>query len=244
MMSAGVIIWFLLLAVHVVVNHGKGMFVDHTTGYEFPSAIPEYPVRLDFDSGRPVSRGRFELLGGLNASVVRDRVPFDEFRKLLQCAPFEPSLFERFEVLKLVPYTKESLKIMCVRLENRCEPWSQCHEKLSIYENGKGESRLESDFLTSPSQGRLLRIFNNTLYVDFPWKIERFVRASRNIVDPINLILRMTSIPDAVWFHAEEFLMDKFTSVLPSFAYSAAVKSGEVWFPSRMFVTATLISCV
>jgi len=210
-----------------VSNIGGEIFVDHTTGYPLPLSIPEYAVRRDTVSGEVVSRGRFELFGGLGLYADRDHVSFDEFKEKLQCAPFEPGIFERMTILKLVPYTQESLKVMCVHLENRCEPWSTCQQQLPSYERGEGESVLESDFLTSPSQGRLLRILNNKLYLDFPWRIERFKRASANIVNPINYILNVTLLPDAVWFHAEEFVMDKLTSVLPCFSYSAATKSGE-----------------
>lgn len=225
------IILFLLFGIHIVFNQGRKVYIDKTTGNELPSKILEFSVRLDTISGKPVSRGRFELLGGLKLDAARKPVPLNEFKEKLQCAPFEPALFERLLVLKLIPYTKQSLKTMCVHLENRCEPWSICQDQLPEYEAGKGECRLDSDFLSSPSQGKLLRILNNRLYLDFPWKIERFTRVSKNIVDPINHILNMTLLQDAVWFHAEEYIMDKHTSVLPSFAFSASVKSGTMPWP-------------
>jgi len=83
----------------------------------------------------------------------------------------------------------------------------------------------------------MLRIVNNTLYLDFPWKIDRFleegkVLVHRNMWEPISSILKMTSIPDAVWLHAEERTgFFGYEVPLPLFTSSPSFKSGDMAWP-------------
>lgn len=210
-------------------SNTKKKYINSMTGEEFPTYVPLIGKREH--DGEIVTRGRFELLGGLTSNKNRNRVSLNEFKRILQCAPSQPVLHERMQFLKLLPLTKKNVELMSVYFEdnNDCHSWKDCAEVISKYKNGEGPNRLGGSILTSPSQSRMLRIKNNKLYVDFPWKLERFKDAPPNAVtvtNPVKLILEMTTLPDALWLHAEEYSLLDFHVPFPTFSSSPSYKPG------------------
>ena len=215
-------------------SNSKISFIAHSDD-EFPISIPHYPVRHDKDKRQAVSRGRFELLGGYEGIDGIDpnytKTDLAQFRSTLQCAPIEPSLMEKIGFYKLIPYTYESLKVMCAYIEsNGCSPWHVCHDKVKEYDQGRGVSNdLHSAF--HYDDARLIRISKGKLYLDYPWKIERFRKADKLLHLHerycINLLLKMVHLPDAVWFHSEEVLGYPYHVPLPSFSNSPSYKTSK-----------------
>ena len=227
------LIWFYLSYVISLLLHHVAGSIDLSTGYLFPIRIPSFHVRRDGTSHEPVVRGRFELLGGLLPNSTRSLINMEEFKRALQCAPNEPALHERFSFIKMAPFTKKSVKLLCVWAEEMCSPWKRCEELLTErYEKGEGNSELQQSLKFNG--GRLLRIHGGKLYLDYPWKLDRFLNVQgkamvhRNIWEPIVHLLNMLRLDDAVWFHAEERLgFYQYNFPMPAFSSSPSFKSGE-----------------
>ena len=98
----------------------------------YPTSIPYYPVRKSTGTNHEyVSRGRFEFIDGFTSNNQNDNdndnielitentkkknlipISLAEFKNILQCAPNEPDLHEKLSFWKLIPFTRNSLKIM------------------------------------------------------------------------------------------------------------------------------------
>lgn len=235
-----------LLILHVLIHSisAHTVYMDPTTGYLFPKSIEKFRVRrINSSSHETVTTGRFELLGGFPSPLTTAKttiakpsnvLSLDEFKKVLQCAPHEPSLYERVAFMKMVPYTRKSVKLLAAWCEDQC-PWERCEQLLPKLERGEGSNELVQ--CMKYNRGRLLRITNNTLFLDFPWKLDRFLEDGRvmvhkNIWEPIARILAMTRISDAVWLHGEERMgFFKLDFPLPLFTSSPSFKTGDMAWP-------------
>ena len=142
----------------------------------FPKSIPVYAHRRDVNTGELVSRGRLIQLNGLSPLPDGERVSLQELRTILQCSPDEPDLVgDRGSVLlatRMVPPTRETIRLMATWVESRCDVWAKCNEELKRFDSG--ETREwgvggKKGAMDSPFQVRLLRVLQGKLYIDWPF---------------------------------------------------------------------------
>lgn len=151
--------------------------LDHHLLY--PNYVPLVPVRHDSHSGEFVSRGRLELLGGLDPLHEDDRVSLDEFRRILQCAPSEPGLDgNRGSVgfIKMRPVKRVTIELMATWAETACDNWPTCNQELTKFRNkeeGRGQGKLMR-LCDTPFHIKLLRVTNGSLFLDWPFDSSRF----------------------------------------------------------------------
>ena len=92
------------------------LFIVTVTAFEplydakgYPIHIPAFRVRRDMYSGSTVSRGKIQLLADFRKKIELEKrftkIPLQEFRKRLQCAPHQP-VFEQ-KITHLLPPTYE-----------------------------------------------------------------------------------------------------------------------------------------
>ena len=187
-------IWFLLVMAMPFINSIDDYLFD------YPTKIDVEPIRMH--NNEPVSSGRlklllkhgnehfppmFEELNNWNGEVhPLNKANYSTFKDILQCAKAEP-LHENFHLLKLVPLTQYNLEIFCAWIETNCKVGSvdsdSCAEirsqilgnsyKLNNFENKMGywDNRQVNGFQTPT----MLRIYNGTLYYDWPWLSKRLL---------------------------------------------------------------------
>ena len=138
----------------------------------YPRTIPVVEIRKDLKTDKPVSRGRFKLLG-------KKRHTLRQYRELMQCAPSEPEIFGKGGALSLaqyMPLTADSVKLACAWLESECKMWSGCGAMVGKFEAGQyPKEHNDKKFLFGEPfvYTRLFRVMNGSLYYDWPWGIER-----------------------------------------------------------------------
>ena len=203
----------------------------------YPTDVEIFPMRVDVNSKLPVERGRFELVGGYPLKPSNNsskRLSITDLKMKLQCAPVEEDMYAKLQFLKLIPYTKKSLTIMSAFLETNCEPWWRCHDNMKEFMNGKYRNGL-SNHISSPGQGRIIRIHQNKLYIDFPWGLERF-GTKQNPMIPyntrslFNALLSIVQVKDSVFLMNEEYTYLPMELPLPSFSCSPSDVSGIIEF--------------
>lgn len=62
------------------------------------------------------------------------KVTLLEFKKLLQCAPQEPTMDQNsgiMALMKLVPLSRKGLEVTCAWLESSCSDWKQCNQLIN-----------------------------------------------------------------------------------------------------------------
>ena len=109
-------------------------------GSEYPDVVPEYKVRLDKASDEEVTAGRIHIMSSLASGKKEETYSFEEFKRILQCAPDEPGLNGRrgtIDLLKLVPPTADTVELMCAWAETNCSPWSECKKRVKQDESRK-----------------------------------------------------------------------------------------------------------
>jgi hypothetical protein len=133
----------------------------------FPKSIPHYPVRIDKHTNKEVERGRFELLKRDPSGMFDDasrKVNLTEFKRVLQCAPKEPSINGNrgiIDMLKMIPPTSAIIDTVAVYADTGCE-WRECQTtKLREY---KKDGVVTGKCKEARKEKNLLRVINGKLY--------------------------------------------------------------------------------
>jgi hypothetical protein len=132
----------------------------------YPRFIPHYPVRLDKYTNKEVERGRFEILNRDPTDFPSDsshRVNLTEFKRILQCAPKEPSINGNrgtIDMLKIIPPTRAIIESIAMFCDTGCE-WRECNTvRLPSYKvNGK----LTGECKEPRKEKNLIRVINGEL---------------------------------------------------------------------------------
>jgi len=182
-----------------------------------------------------------------------ERVSLQELRTILQCSPDEPDLVgDRGSVLlatKMVPPTRETIRLMATWVESRCDVWAKCNDELKRFDSG--ETREwgvggKKGAMDSPFQVRLLRVLQGKLYIDWPFNHkQRFGKLAatdspnsdyldRNKYNLLQLVLgklKRDAVPDSAFFFGEEVAFMPFN--FPFFAFSASptMKNADMPWP-------------
>ena len=206
--------------------------------YGYPLHIPSFRLRKDAYSGEQVSRGRISLLVGLlmhsppkSYDAFKRKVTFEEFNKLLQCAPVHPILHNKLSSLHQI--TKQSIQLVAAFIESECRPWSVCRNDIvPKYLQGKypptlGNRNTQRDNYWQGA--RMYRVMNGTLFLDWPWGRERFSWASNPHLTPFFYVLSLISnIKNSVFLMAEETSALPWDISFPSFGCSPRIDSGDM----------------
>ena len=151
----------------------------------YPLSIPVVHIRRD-SSGRPVERGRLELIGGVSEFMNSNKgnwlnhgdwklwsnknaISLKKFRDVLQCASFEPDLDGKRGILsfmRLVKISRRTVELACAWAEHRCWPWVKCKRVAEGYKNG---TRKFHYLIGDNPHIRLMRVMKGKLYLDWPW---------------------------------------------------------------------------
>eukprot|EP01038_Epipyxis_sp_PR26KG_P008455 gene8455-11433_t len=200
---------------------------------EFPTKIDHYPIRIDHYSDQHVTRGHIEKLGGdiddLFDENTQKKFSRSEFKRIMQCAPFEPGLDGKrgsLTLLKLVPPSKLSIELIATSIEKRCEPWRECHELLDEARKGKRKFDLKT-------QNKLIRIMNNKLYYDWPFPYKnRFSNAYFSMLKIVfPLLHKIYDLMDCAFLTTSERSYLKWNVPFPSFVNSPAIHYGDMPWP-------------
>ena len=215
----------------------------------FPRHIPEYIIRKDVYTRQRVSSGRLKLIS------LAEPLSVLQLRRALQCIPKRRYIKNErglYEMMSLITQSQQVVERVCAWLEPfhhpeiECDsrtderiaiPWTQCQLLADEYKRGKYSSDLR-DKLTSPYQARLVRVFNQSLFLDFPWGVERFPRI-RSHENHWKLFLRVLkqlkpdSIGDSVFIIGEEFPMTLSTQYIPFpiFSNCASIDNHDLSLP-------------
>lgn len=170
----------------------------------YPKSIIAYELREDTITGLPVSRGREATLEGDR------RYNLSEYRQVLQCSASQPDLHGAGGALALarfIPLTADTIKLTAAFMESDCELWNGCRAKVVDYMLGKYSTHIGNiRALGCHSNTKMFRVMNGSLYVDWPWGMERFPmpmigQADYNYKIPILDVMRkVVDIPDSVFF--------------------------------------------
>lgn len=216
-----------------------------------------YNTRKD-TFGKDVVRG--DVLATLREVAdekVRKRMNWDEFRSKFQCPADEPGLHSSesgvLSMLKMVPPTKDTVLLMCMFVETRCN-WTECSSQVSSFRQGHYSSAVK----THEGNFNLLRIKNNELFVDWPWSrrrsaqfrhakkdgstmlrvnssIDALMQAGNSVPDYqtalISMVLSLLNVDDSVFMMGtgEEHLVVPWNFPFPFFANSPRI--GEAAMP-------------
>ncbi|KAJ1402690.1 hypothetical protein B484DRAFT_457715 [Ochromonadaceae sp. CCMP2298] len=159
----------------------------------YPTEVPEFPVRLYVDPHNPskkpkaVSRGRFELLGGLpsrHSQSNQTKGTLKAFKHALQCSPDEPldELYGGLSLMLMFPPTLKNLKRMCAWGETRRTQmgWNTLKKQVEQFSAGdfpRPDGEWQQDFQPI-ERFFLLRINKGQLYYDWPWGVDRIKKSS------------------------------------------------------------------
>ena len=231
--------------------------------FDYPTKIDDEPIRMH--NNKPVSPGRlnlflkhgnehfppmFEELRSWNGEVhALNKANYSIFKDILQCAKAEP-LNENFHLLKLVPLTQYNLEIFCAWAETNCKVGAvdsnSCADirlailkssyNLNNFENKMGywDNRQFNGFQTPT----MLRIYNETLYYDWPWLSRRLLNL-KNYYDGRSDNLRpfyfissyITDIGNSVFVMGNEWPALNLRIPMPYFSYATSTKMGDSGWP-------------
>ena len=102
---------------------------------DFPTTIHPYHGRIDYRSGEHVVRGSLGLLKG--------RMPYKEFQRILQCPKTEPGISGNrgsLHMLHLLPPSRKTIELMCAWAESLCVKagdWKDCHKNIDLLKKGE-----------------------------------------------------------------------------------------------------------
>jgi hypothetical protein len=206
----------------------------------FPKNVPRYTARRDHYSNQPLSRGRIELLGGLTGDFkyrlnkekgsVGARVHLNDFKKLLQCAHHEPDLDGNrgsISMMKLLPPSLDTVKLLCAKIETSCDEILKCQEKVAELSSG-----IYPESFRHGSWLGLLRIIKDDVYLDWPWGRHRLPGPFESMIILIFHVLdRAYGIPDSVFLMGSEYSNLKWNFPFPAFTNSPSFKSADLPWP-------------
>jgi hypothetical protein len=179
----------------------------HHHSNQYPSSIKTTKVRKDPHTGKPVERGRLEHLGGISSYTLkeghnkwthRNRFSYQQFRRSLQCSPIEPNLDSPngiMSLMRLLPVSKHMVELACAYAEQSC---LDVHERLQLQDCASTAEKLKRNHNQRDTESlrkgpsdfiRLMRVYNSTLYYDWPWKLPDEFR--KRIFQPNWLELRL-----------------------------------------------------
>ena len=241
--------FFWMVCATTFLHSENSKFIKHekenkSTEQNFPTFIPKYLARRDYYSGQPLTRGRIELLGGLigrftyrmngtSSSTKRKvgkRVHLSEFKRMLQCAPYEPDLEGNrgsMNMLRLLPPSQFTVKYLCARIETHCDNNAACHEQIENLSSGKYRDSFELG-----SWLGLLRIIKDDVYLDWPWGRHRWPGPFESMSILIFHILdRVYGLPDSVFLMGSEYSNLKWNFPFPAFTNSPSFKHSDLPWP-------------
>jgi hypothetical protein len=251
-------------------NNSSSLFPQQWGGdTEFPTSIPPYPVRKD-SVGVEVTRGRIrtklkdfvdeDVEEGVHTEDKKRlprRVPYDAFRKALQCASSEPDLDYTngvVSLMKLTPPTKATLHYACAYAETRCVR-QDCQNQAEQFLKGNYKPQFGGYAFSGFEQALLYRVTNNTLYMDWPWgrhrinnfhppnSADRPLQVSReaepNLLLVLN-VLRLVQMNDSAFFIGSEQSMLPWPLAFPAFSYGTHYTHSEMPLPWPEMYTSEL----
>jgi hypothetical protein len=208
---------------------------------DFPTTVPkEDSIRLDVYTQQPVRRSRGVL--HLFSHEREHTFTYEQFQKDLQCPVSQPDINGpngAISFLRLMPLTKQHLKILCAfaelsNIDNVPDTMDRPQDMIPQYEQNQGFD------INNPVQTnyRLYRVINNTLHYDWPWGIERMDRESHQIelgfggMGLFHTILKyVNDIGDNIFFYGCEHATLPWNIASPFLSYSPAVGYNHIPFP-------------
>lgn len=211
--------------------------------YRYPTTVPPVKVRVDSESGKTVERGKLELLGGVTSftatasgswDVYSKKVPFTEFRRVLQCSPDEPDLDGSrgiISLMRLLGVTKDSILLGCAYAESRkaCLNWPRCRKHLENLLSGTTKPSTHFDLNI-----RLVRVMNGRLYYDWPWNIGRFNAGTDwSMARMIGGVLeKISDMPDSVFFtRSWDLALFPGHFPIPALSHGPTTQNADIPFP-------------
>jgi len=201
-----------------------------------------YPTQVEVYDGRNVTTGdKFH-------SISR-RMSYKEFNKVMQCPPEQPDLLYSgsYQLMKLVPPTRDSLQFFCAYAETRCEPFKKCRERVASIRRaeagGKGGNKYKEDGLEHlvdvPTNMRLVHFFagRRSASLDWPWGRHRMRLKSNTAPNhafylPIHFVQNMIyDLPTAFMFFSEELPVLLFNFPFPVFSSTASLEFADMPWP-------------
>mmetsp|Transcript_22708 Transcript_22708/g.32608 ORF Transcript_22708/g.32608 Transcript_22708/m.32608 type:complete len:350 (+) Transcript_22708:737-1786(+) len=209
-----------------------------TDGISMPKYIQRYKVRIDSYSGKPVTSGRLEIVGGVPAfdNLLKSKLKFrlETLKKTLQCPLSEPDidLFRGgIELWDSIKPTSSILESCCALLETKCHPWNRCQQLLPDFKQGKFPTTLNG-YTGFFYWVKLFRITDGKLYYDWPWGVERFDPGNKAVITLLYYILdKVADIPDSAFFIGEQQSVSYRNFPFPSISCSPSFKSPELSLP-------------
>lgn len=138
---------------------------------QFPTAIHKFRHRRDIYTNQQVRSGLFELFGENygpfdGKSTGKKKLSYNEFHRILQCPRSEPGIEGNrgsLSLVNMIKPSKETIRLLCLWAETHCGQWDDCQQKLKSF---NASDKYDNSIY-------LMRIINETLYYDWPWKRER-----------------------------------------------------------------------
>jgi hypothetical protein len=242
-----VLIFFILLADSTVFSKSSQNDLEHAI---YPDQIVKYEVRKDFWSNEEVSRGRLHL-AEMNPHTCtklssEKKIPYETFKKILQCAPQEPGLDGldgSISLTRLVKPSRKTVEVICAWAEStRCsqDDWSTCQDEVVRFKKHGPDNKNDISMprLNFFARFQLVRIIDSELYLDWPWgaertKIKEVVRCKdMGFLGMYKKITNVVSgIEDLVFFSGGEHPFLPFNTPFPAFSSTADEKHANIPWP-------------
>jgi hypothetical protein len=148
----------------------------------YPNHVPRIPVRKDSVTKQPVSRGRFQRIGGLFEHEVDpgvQKLTLAEMRRELQCSSWAADLQGKrgsLSLLEIAPPTKLTVEQVAAWVESKHDAtssknWKECHRLRRAWLKDPPQEFVHGSWA---SQIGLFRVINGSLFYDWPWGRQRF----------------------------------------------------------------------
>ncbi len=209
----------------------------HKKEHYFPEIIEQYQIRTDVYSNEPVSRGVLNKVGGFDHSKKpANKMKFVEFKKALQCAPYEPDVDGdrgSISMLRAMPPKAESIELFCAWIESGCNGWQECSAKVALYKKGEyHKTNYHGGLRVGFQDVIMIRISNGAVYYDWPWGVERLVKTTPGHMSLLEYFMeRVSDFPDCVFFVGGELNWLPYNLAMPVFAPSCSIKMNEMPWP-------------
>ena len=174
----------------------------------------------------------------------------------LQCASSAPELNYggTLNLLQMLPLTRYRTEVICAWAESFCSPWLSCQQEVEKNKMGNYDKSLDIPGSSmkvmerSFRDFRMLRVIDGSLYVDWPWGMERFVRDMKHMSDELHdhymlfhMVLSVVSdMKDSVFFFGSERSMMPWGVPFPGFSFAPQRGSADFPFPFVEMVLAEL----